>query len=104
MLPYPPDMPKAVRGYGIGAGLLIAVLKLVEDRFLVVEHSIEIYGGLIALLFAASSSRRGLRTSTPPTRSSTPERRAPARRWWKKPREGCRRSKKCTTVRLRISP
>ena len=38
--------------YGLCGGLLIAVLKLIEFRFLVVEHSIEIYGGLIALLFA----------------------------------------------------
>jgi hypothetical protein len=30
--------------YGLLGGLLIAVLKLVEYRFLVVEHSIEIYG------------------------------------------------------------
>jgi ATP/maltotriose-dependent transcriptional regulator MalT len=28
------------------------ILRLIEYRFLVVEHSLEIYGGLIALLFA----------------------------------------------------
>lgn len=39
--------------YGLCGGVLIVLLKLVEYRFLVVEHSIEIYGGLIALLFAA---------------------------------------------------
>jgi len=38
--------------YGIAGGLLIGALKLVEYRFLVVEHSVEIYGGLIAALFA----------------------------------------------------
>ena len=38
--------------YGLCGGALIVVLKLVEFRFLIVEHSIEIYGGLIALLFA----------------------------------------------------
>jgi len=32
--------------------VLIAVLKLTEYRFLVVEHSVEIYGGLIAAVFA----------------------------------------------------
>lgn len=34
------------------SGLLIAVLKLTEYRFLVVEHSVEIYGALVAALFA----------------------------------------------------
>jgi len=38
--------------YGLVGGVLIAALKLVEYRFLVVEHSVEIYGGLIAALFA----------------------------------------------------
>ena len=47
--------------YGIGGGLLIALLKLVEYRFLVVEHSVEIYGGLIALLFAGVGIWLGLK-------------------------------------------
>jgi hypothetical protein len=38
--------------YGVCGGVLIAVLKLTEYRFLVVEHSVEIYGALIAGLFA----------------------------------------------------
>lgn len=38
--------------YGICGGVLIVVLRLIEYRFLVVEHSMEIYGGLIALMFA----------------------------------------------------
>ena len=38
--------------YGLCGGLLIVVLKLIEYRFLVVQHSLEIYGGLIALVFA----------------------------------------------------
>ena len=46
-------MKKAVLVYGICGGVLIALLKLVEYRFLVVEHSLEIYGGLVALVFAA---------------------------------------------------
>ena len=37
------------------------VLKLIEYRFLVVEHSIEIYGGLIALLFAGLGIWLGLK-------------------------------------------
>jgi DNA-binding CsgD family transcriptional regulator len=47
--------------YGLGGGLLIALLKLIEFRFLVVEHSIEIYGGLIALLFAGVGIWLGLK-------------------------------------------
>ena len=38
--------------YGACGGLLIVVLKLTEYRFLVVEHSVEIYGALVAALFA----------------------------------------------------
>lgn len=38
--------------YGLIGGILIAALKWTEYRFLVVEHSIEIYGGLIAAIFA----------------------------------------------------
>lgn len=37
--------------YGASSGLLIAVLRLTEYRFLVVEHSVEIYAGLVAALF-----------------------------------------------------
>ncbi len=42
-------MKKTVLVYGILGGLLIAALKMVEYRFLVLEHSLEIYGGLVAL-------------------------------------------------------
>jgi len=38
--------------YGLCGGLLIVALKLIEYRFLVVEHSVEIYGGLVAAVFA----------------------------------------------------
>jgi len=47
--------------YGLCGGVLIVVLKLVEYRFLVVEHSVEIYGGLIALLFAILGGWLGLK-------------------------------------------
>jgi DNA-binding CsgD family transcriptional regulator len=47
--------------YGLIGGALIAALKLAEYRFLVVEHSLEIYGGLVALLFAALGIWLGLR-------------------------------------------
>jgi ATP/maltotriose-dependent transcriptional regulator MalT len=47
--------------YGLCGGVLIVVLKLIEFRFLVVEHSIEIYGGLTAALFAALGIWLGLK-------------------------------------------
>lgn len=46
--------------YGLCGGLLIAVLKLTEYRFLVVEHSVEIYVGLVAALFAGIGIWLGL--------------------------------------------
>ena len=53
-------MKRVVLLYGLCGGLLIAALKAVEYRFLVVEHSLEIYGGVIALVFAAVGIRLGL--------------------------------------------
>jgi DNA-binding CsgD family transcriptional regulator len=38
--------------YGLCGGVLIVVLRLTEYRFLVIEHSLEIYGALVAMLFA----------------------------------------------------
>jgi NarL family two-component system response regulator LiaR len=46
--------------YGVCGGLLITLLKLMEYRFLVVEHSVEIYGALIAALFAGLGIWLGL--------------------------------------------
>src|ERR1700722_11625807 len=45
-------MKRHVLIYGLIGGILIAALKWTEYRFLVLEHSIEIYGGLIAATFA----------------------------------------------------
>lgn len=39
--------------YGTVGGFLLALLRWVEYRYLVIEHSFEIYGGLVAILFAA---------------------------------------------------
>jgi ATP/maltotriose-dependent transcriptional regulator MalT len=47
--------------YGLCGGVLIVGLKLIEFRFLVVEHSMEIYGGLIALIFAVLGIWLGLK-------------------------------------------
>lgn len=54
-------MRRTVLLYGILGGVLIVVLKLVEYRFLVIEHSLEIYGGLVALVFAALGIWLGLK-------------------------------------------
>src|SRR5207245_4420111 len=54
-------MKKQIMIYGLCGGVLIVLLKLVEYRFLVVEHSVEIYGGLIALVFAVLGIWLGLK-------------------------------------------
>ena len=46
--------------FGLAGGLLAASLRFIEYRFLVVEHSVAIYGGLIALVFAIVGIRLGL--------------------------------------------
>lgn len=57
---YSLGVKNAVLIYGIAGGILIAALRFAEYRFLVVEHSLEIYGGLIALLFAGVGVWLGL--------------------------------------------
>ena len=54
-------MKKTVILYGLLGGVLIAALKLVEYRYLVLEHSLEIYGGVVALLFSALGIWLGLK-------------------------------------------
>jgi DNA-binding CsgD family transcriptional regulator len=54
-------MKRHVLVYGLIGGVLIAVLKWSEYRFLVIEHSIEIYGGLTAAIFAVLGIWLGLR-------------------------------------------
>ena len=47
--------------YGLFGGALIVSLKYIEFRFLVVGHALEIYGGLIALIFAGLGIWLGLK-------------------------------------------
>jgi DNA-binding CsgD family transcriptional regulator len=54
-------MKRHVLIYGLIGGVLIVVLKWTEYRFLVFEHSIEIYGGLIAATFAVLGIWLGLK-------------------------------------------
>ncbi len=52
---------KIVLVYGILGGVLIAALNLIEYRFLVLEHSLEIYGGLVAAVFSSLGIWLGLK-------------------------------------------
>ena len=54
-------MLKTIVLYGIGAGLLIATMRAVEYRWLVIEHSLEIYGGIVAAVFASLGIWLGLK-------------------------------------------
>jgi NarL family two-component system response regulator LiaR len=54
-------MRKHVLLYGLLLGVLIAALQLIEYRWLVLEHSVEIYGGIVAAVFASVGIWLGLR-------------------------------------------
>lgn len=58
-------MKRHILIYGLVGGVLIALLKWSEYRFLVIDHSIEIYGGLIAAVFAALGIWLGLKLTRP---------------------------------------
>jgi NarL family two-component system response regulator LiaR len=47
--------------FGLLGGVLIALLKTIEYRYLVVERSVEIYGGLVAAIFAGLGIWLGLK-------------------------------------------
>ena len=73
-----PSLRRVIRDillYGLCGGLLITVLKLTEYRFLILEHSVELYGGLIAAIFAGLGIWLGLtltRSKEPPAPASAP--------------------------------
>jgi NarL family two-component system response regulator LiaR len=54
-------MKRHVLIYGLVGGILITLLKWTEYRFLVIEHSLEIYGGLTAVTFAVLGIWLGLK-------------------------------------------
>jgi two-component system, NarL family, response regulator LiaR len=54
-------MKRHVLIYGLIGGILITLLKWTEYRYLVIEHSFEIYGGLTAAAFAALGIWLGLK-------------------------------------------
>lgn len=59
-------MKKTALLYGLLCGVLITALKLLEYRYLVLERSLEIYGGALALLFSGLGLWLGLRLTRPP--------------------------------------
>ncbi|MEQ1691345.1 MAG: response regulator transcription factor [Gemmatimonas sp.] len=54
-------MRRHVLLYGIFGGVLIAGLKAIEYRWLVIEYSVEIYGGIVAAVFASVGLWLGLK-------------------------------------------
>ena len=54
-------MKRHVLIFGLVGGLLIAILQYSEYRFVVIEHSVELYSALVAILFATFGIWIGLR-------------------------------------------
>jgi DNA-binding CsgD family transcriptional regulator len=54
-------MRRHVLIFGFAGGLLIATLQYTEYRFVVIEHSVELYSALVAILFATFGIWLGLR-------------------------------------------
>jgi DNA-binding CsgD family transcriptional regulator len=50
---------------GVVGGLLAVVLQVVEYRFLIVRHSVEIYGAIVAAIFSAVGIWLGLKLTKP---------------------------------------
>src|SRR6201996_9088918 len=61
ILLHDPIMKRHVLIFGLAGGLLIATLQYTEYRFVIIEHSVELYGALVAILFAAFGIWLGLR-------------------------------------------
>ena len=58
-------MKRHVLLYGLLGGVLIAIVQWTQYRFLIIEHSVELYGGLIAATFAALGIWLGLKLTKP---------------------------------------
>jgi DNA-binding CsgD family transcriptional regulator len=50
---------------GLGGGVLIAILRWSEYQFLVIEHSLEIYGAIVAIIFVAFGIWLGIKLTKP---------------------------------------
>jgi len=58
-------MRRHVLLFGVVAGALIALLRVIEYRYLVIERSVEIYGALVAVLFAGIGIWLGRKITRP---------------------------------------
>ncbi len=65
-------MKRQVLIYGVIGGLAITLLKWTEYRFLVIDHSVEIYGGLTAATFAALGIWLGLKLTATRQKNTVP--------------------------------
>ena len=54
-------MKRHVLIFGLVGGLLIVTLQYTEYRFVIIEHSVELYSALVAILFATFGIWLGLR-------------------------------------------
>jgi len=54
-------MKRHVLIFGLVGGLLIATLQYTEYRFVIIEHSVDLYSALVAILFATLGIWLGLR-------------------------------------------
>jgi DNA-binding CsgD family transcriptional regulator len=54
-------MKRHVLIFGVVGGLLISALQYTEYRFVIIEHSVELYSALVAILFATFGIWLGLR-------------------------------------------
>jgi DNA-binding CsgD family transcriptional regulator len=66
-------MKRHVVIYGLVGGAIITLLQWTQYRFLVVEHSLEIYGGLTAVTFAALGIWLGIKLTKPNEKIILPE-------------------------------
>lgn len=58
-------MKRHVLIFGLVGGVLTATLQYTEYRFIVIEHSVELYSALVAILFASFGIWLGLRLTRP---------------------------------------
>jgi len=58
-------MRRDVLLFGVVGAVLIALLQAIAFRWIVIEHSVEIYGGLVAIIFAGVGLWLGLKLTRP---------------------------------------
>src|SRR5882757_8736878 len=56
---------------GLVGGVLIAILRWSEYQFLVIDHSLEIYGAIVAIIFVVFGIWLGIKLTKPREKSSS---------------------------------